>query len=377
MYVCVHLALLCFVPTVDPAPSLVRHATVRVAPRNRLPQCLLGQRVRDEMVEIKEEIDMERAAALVELPVMFISKQELQLDELGLLEKGERPSTFDFERWTQHRSSSRYYRLLLGVLFGVTTRRVLPVLLANVIFSSLVCIYAQLCLTNPDLVTLQLPIQPFELTAPALGLLLVFRSDNAYARFKEGSELSWEMSTSIRSVRAHRTRAPVFATVSLIVRPSACLMSTGHAEAAGMDLRATCDAERARGRGGARHRLQPAPRLDHERASPLRRRCMPNTLGSRRPPRRRPRRECLQWHPRPKLADAIPRARSPLRGGVSTAAFAHRPGAHCIRRELGGRNERAGQVRVLPTNSQCVSRPTPPPTPTLDPNPNPNPNPNP
>ena len=47
--------------------------------------------------------------------------------------------------------------------------------------------------------------RPFELTAPALGLLLVFRSDNAYARFKEGSELSWEISTSIRSAMRRLT----------------------------------------------------------------------------------------------------------------------------------------------------------------------------
>lgn len=149
---------------------------------------------------MQEEVLLERSAKLVELPVMFVSKQEMQLDELGLLEKtGDRPSTFDFDRWAQHRSSSRYYRLLLGVLFGVTTRRIAPVLLSLLGFSAAVCIYAQLCLSNPNLVTVQLPLTPFELTAPALGLLLVFRSDNAYARFKEGSELSWEISSSLRS----------------------------------------------------------------------------------------------------------------------------------------------------------------------------------
>ena len=82
---------------------------------------------------------------------MFIAKEEMQLDELGLLQKSEEPpSTFDFERWRKHRSSSRYYRLLLGVLFGVTSRRVFPVLLALTGFSSLVCIYAQLCLENTN-----------------------------------------------------------------------------------------------------------------------------------------------------------------------------------------------------------------------------------
>ena len=203
MYVCVHLASACFLPTshgiAAPAGSRWRHAVA--APRNQLPHCLLGlgDRLRDELGDFVEEVQLERKATVVELPVMFIAKEELQVDEYGLLQKGEPSSTFDFERWSQHRSSSRYYRLLLGVLLGVTTRRVFPVLLALLGFSSLVCVYAQLCLDNPNLVTVQLPLVPFELTAPALALLLVFRSDNAYARFKEGSELSWEISTSIRT----------------------------------------------------------------------------------------------------------------------------------------------------------------------------------
>ena len=137
---------------------------------------------------MQEEMKLERNAKLVELPVMFVSEAE-----------DGSSSTFDFDRWNQHRSASRYYRLLLGVLFGVTTRRITPVLLALITFSSAVCIYGQLAIYNPNLITIQLPLTPFELTAPALGLLLVFRSDNAYARFKEGSELAWDISTSMRS----------------------------------------------------------------------------------------------------------------------------------------------------------------------------------
>jgi predicted membrane chloride channel (bestrophin family) len=160
------------------SPSLLLSPRVRV--RN-LVRCSLGER----MEEIVDEVGLEQRASLVELPVMFVSE-------------GDR-YTFDFERWAVHRSPSRYYRLLFGILFGVTSRRIFPVMVALVSFASLVCIYGQLCLTNPNLVTLQLPLTPFELTAPALGLLLVFRSDNSNARFKEGSELSWEISSSIRS----------------------------------------------------------------------------------------------------------------------------------------------------------------------------------
>ena len=109
-------------------------------------------------------------------------------------------STFEFDKWTQHRSSKRYYRLLLGVLLSVTTRRISPVLFALISFSSAVCVYAQLCLAHPNFVTVQLPLTPFELTAPALGLLLVFRGDNAYA-----PHLSNRRARGLeRSSRAHR-----------------------------------------------------------------------------------------------------------------------------------------------------------------------------
>ena len=47
---------------------------------------------------------------------------------------------------------------------------------------------------------LQLPLTPFELTAPVLGLLLVFRTDTAYDRFNLGSQLTWEITASLRTL---------------------------------------------------------------------------------------------------------------------------------------------------------------------------------
>jgi putative membrane protein len=111
----------------------------------------------------------------------------------------QKSATFDFERWGQHRSESRYYRIPLGAFLGVTTRRISSVVIPLMLFSSAVCLYGQAGLKDPTLPTIQLPLQPFELTAPALGLLLVFRSDNAFSRFRYGSELTWDITTSIRS----------------------------------------------------------------------------------------------------------------------------------------------------------------------------------
>ena len=47
---------------------------------------------------------------------------------------------------------------------------------------------------------LQLPLTPFELTAPVLGLLLVFRTDTANGRFDAGTSAVWEITSALRSV---------------------------------------------------------------------------------------------------------------------------------------------------------------------------------
>ena len=48
---------------------------------------------------------------------------------------------FDYERWEVHRSNDRYGRLVLGILFGKTTQRIFPVVLAVGLFSSVVFVY--------------------------------------------------------------------------------------------------------------------------------------------------------------------------------------------------------------------------------------------
>ena len=46
---------------------------------------------------------------------------------------------------------------------------------------------------------MELPLTPFELTAPVLGLLLVFRT-HGYDRFNAGSDASWEVTGRLRSI---------------------------------------------------------------------------------------------------------------------------------------------------------------------------------
>jgi len=43
-------------------------------------------------------------------------------------------NSFDLKRWEMHRSSKRYRRMLVGILFGSTTRRVFPTVAMLVTF---------------------------------------------------------------------------------------------------------------------------------------------------------------------------------------------------------------------------------------------------
>ena len=172
---------------------LVLHCTSRLsAIRSNSVHMLLaksspsGRRLEMARKEIADEALLERQATLVELPVMFSDEPD--------------ESSFDFDRWAAHRGSSRYGRLLLGILLGVTTRRISFTVLTLVAFSGLVGLYAQMSTMDPSLPEVQLPLTPFELTAPVLGLLLVFRTNTAYDRFDKGSDASWALTGQVRSV---------------------------------------------------------------------------------------------------------------------------------------------------------------------------------
>lgn len=132
--------------------------------------------------DLAEEMGTDQIA---EVPIMFTKG-----DEQG----------FQFQQWEVHRSSSRYARQLLGLLFGTTTRRIYPTLVVLGLFASAVDLYDDVLAKLIHYPELRLPLTPFELTAPVLGLLLVFRTDASYSRFNSGSESSWDITSSMRTV---------------------------------------------------------------------------------------------------------------------------------------------------------------------------------
>lgn len=90
-----------------------------------------------------------------------------------------RQTTFDAEKWREHRSAKRYFTSVYsapasGVLRGLS----LEVFAVSLI--ALIVAYA------PTVgVSLAISALPLQLTSPALGLLLVFRTNSAYARWWE------------------------------------------------------------------------------------------------------------------------------------------------------------------------------------------------
>eukprot|EP00580_Thalassiosira_gravida_P008313 CAMPEP_0201631984 /NCGR_PEP_ID=MMETSP0493-20130528/5768_1 /ASSEMBLY_ACC=CAM_ASM_000838 /TAXON_ID=420259 /ORGANISM="Thalassiosira gravida, Strain GMp14c1" /LENGTH=469 /DNA_ID=CAMNT_0048103415 /DNA_START=299 /DNA_END=1708 /DNA_ORIENTATION=- len=134
---------------------------------------------------LNDEYDLNLKEQLVELPVMFTHERDDQ--------------TFDMERWNTHRSSTRYVRLLFGLFSSVTTRRILPTVMILGAWSAAIDFYNSVEQLY-GLPEIELPLTPFELTAPILGLLLVFRSDRSFDRFSLGSEYSWEITALFKSL---------------------------------------------------------------------------------------------------------------------------------------------------------------------------------
>eukprot|EP00419_Tripos_fusus_P006335 CAMPEP_0172680292 /NCGR_PEP_ID=MMETSP1074-20121228/16665_1 /TAXON_ID=2916 /ORGANISM="Ceratium fusus, Strain PA161109" /LENGTH=440 /DNA_ID=CAMNT_0013498601 /DNA_START=1 /DNA_END=1320 /DNA_ORIENTATION=- len=107
---------------------------------------------------------------------------------------------FDPLQWRLHSEPTRYVTEIGGLITGRTTRRVFPAVLAVTIFSSLVERYHYLQQQDKSLPHFELPVLPFELTAPLLGLLLVFRTDKSYDRYLDVSEAMWTVSGKLRDL---------------------------------------------------------------------------------------------------------------------------------------------------------------------------------
>ncbi|KZV21812.1 hypothetical protein F511_13615 [Dorcoceras hygrometricum] len=107
---------------------------------------------------------------------------------------------YDHENWVQHRSSFRHVRHFLSSL---SSRVILSLVPPVIVFTSVAAIVAGYNTTVsmrwlPEfLPVLSASSLPYQLTAPALALLLVFRTEASYSRFEEGKKAWTKMIAGI------------------------------------------------------------------------------------------------------------------------------------------------------------------------------------
>ncbi|KAK9121253.1 hypothetical protein Syun_018870 [Stephania yunnanensis] len=101
----------------------------------------------------------------------------------------QRRSLYRHENWVEHRSSLRHLRHLLSSLSSRVILSLIPPVIAFTSFAAFIATYNSLVVLGhlPDwLPVLRASSLPYQLTAPALALLLVFRTEASYSRFEEG-----------------------------------------------------------------------------------------------------------------------------------------------------------------------------------------------
>lgn len=105
---------------------------------------------------------------------------------------------YNHEKWVQHRSSLRHLRHVLSSLSSRVILSLVPPVIAFTSFAVVIAGYNSAVLVHwlPDFFpVLKSSTLPYQLTAPALALLLVFRTEASYSRFEEGRK-AWIRVTS-------------------------------------------------------------------------------------------------------------------------------------------------------------------------------------
>ncbi|XP_061371551.1 voltage-dependent chloride channel 1, chloroplastic-like [Gastrolobium bilobum] len=98
---------------------------------------------------------------------------------------------YDHHRWVEHRSSLRHVRHFFSSLSSRVVLSLVPPVVAFTAFAAFIAAYNTAVLEHwlPEFFSLlRASSLSYQLTAPALALLLVFRTEAAYSRFVEGKK---------------------------------------------------------------------------------------------------------------------------------------------------------------------------------------------
>ncbi|XP_031249904.1 UPF0187 protein At3g61320, chloroplastic-like [Pistacia vera] len=111
-----------------------------------------------------------------------------RVKERGMQQKR---SLYNHEKWVNHRSSLRHIRHLLSSLSSRVILSLIPPVIAFTLVAVVIASYnsaVDMHLLPGFLPVLRASTLPYQLTAPALALLLVFRTEASYSRYEEGSK---------------------------------------------------------------------------------------------------------------------------------------------------------------------------------------------
>jgi len=98
-------------------------------------------------------------------------------------------SLYNHEKWVEHRSSFRHVRHLLSSLSSRVVLSLVPPVIAFTSVAVVVASYnsaVEMHFLPGFFPVLRTSSLPYQLTAPALALLLVFRTEASYSRFEDG-----------------------------------------------------------------------------------------------------------------------------------------------------------------------------------------------
>ncbi|XP_021904528.1 UPF0187 protein At3g61320, chloroplastic isoform X1 [Carica papaya] len=102
-------------------------------------------------------------------------------------------SLYNHEKWVEHRSSLRHVRHLLSSLSSRVILSLIPPVISFTSVAAIIASYnsaVDMHWLPGFFPVLRASSLPYQLTAPALALLLVFRTEASYSRFEEG-RMAW------------------------------------------------------------------------------------------------------------------------------------------------------------------------------------------
>ena len=96
-----------------------------------------------------------------------------------------RKTVYDHCDWKRHRSNTRHSRHMAAIASSRVAAGLLPPVFKLTLMASLLVLYNMWAVSAASQYLLRVPSLPFQLAAPAVALLLVFRTNASYGRFDE------------------------------------------------------------------------------------------------------------------------------------------------------------------------------------------------